>query len=272
LELERLDDYQSWSVRCGGQRFVVDPWLVDDIEIGANGRWLRRRHEAPVVLRPRDVGPRDILVLTSPHGDHAHVPTLRALDRNVRVVGAAPAIRLARALGFRSTIALGPGHRVVLEGRAALTAIRPRFPYGLTSIGVLFEDLDEGVRTYLETHLAPPRHPLLEPAVDAIVAPVERASLAGIQVAMDVDEAIELARHLRARWLVATGTAPGAATGLVPERLLRVAGDADAFEAAAGLRIGQGRGRILAPGETLVVPPRRRRGPAQTQELPRIAV
>lgn len=272
MELERVDDYQSWSIRCGGQRFVVDPWLVDDLEIGAGGRWLRRRHEAPVALRPRDLGPRDIVVLTSPHGDHAHVPTLKALDRGVRIVGAAGAVRLARELGFRSTIALGPGHRIVLEGRVALSAIRPRFPYGLTSIGVLLEDLDDGVRAYLETHLAPARHPLLEPAVDVLVAPVERVRLGGVQLAMDVDESIALARHLRARWLLATGTAPASGTGLFPERLLRADAGLDAFEAVASLQIGDRRGRVLAPGEPVRVPPRKRRSLSQTQELPRVAV
>ncbi|MDZ7827073.1 MAG: hypothetical protein U5R48_14925 [Gammaproteobacteria bacterium] len=42
MELERLDDYQSWRIRCGGQQLLIDPWLVDDIEVGGGGRWLHR--------------------------------------------------------------------------------------------------------------------------------------------------------------------------------------------------------------------------------------
>ena len=259
MELERIDDYQSWRIRCGGQQLLVDPWLVDDIRIGEDGRWLRRRHQAPVALRPRDVDPRTIIVLTSAFSDHAHQPTLAALDKSLRVIGAPAAVKLARRMGFRSTIALGPSRRLVLDGRVAITGIRPRFPYGVGSVGLLIESLDDGVRTYFETHVAPERHPVLEPAVDVIVAPVEKVKLAGVQLAMDVDEAVGLARRLKARWLLATGTAPAAGEGLIPEHLLRVDGDLDTFEAVTSLHMGDGRGRLLKPGEVLRVPPRRRR-------------
>jgi L-ascorbate metabolism protein UlaG (beta-lactamase superfamily) len=259
LELERLDDYQSWRIRCGGQQLLIDPWLVDDIEVGDGGRWLRRRHGLPVALRPGQVGEHDIVVLTSALPAHAHVPTLRALNRSVRVLGAPAAVRLARSLGFRSTIVLTPGQRIVLDGRLALTGIRPRFPYGMGSIGLLIESLEDGVRTYFEPHVAPLRHPLLEPSVDVIVAPVQKVRLAGVQLAMDVDECVRLARHLKARWLLATGTSPAAGEGFIPERLLRVEGDLDTFEAVTRLQLGDGRGRLLAPGEVIRVPPRRRR-------------
>lgn len=262
MELERVDDYQSWRIRVGGQELLVDPWLVDDIRIGEGGRWLRRAHGSPVSLRPRDVGPRTLVVLTSAFSDHAHVPTLKALDKRLRVIGPPAAVRLARSLGFSSTIELGPSRRVVLDGRVAITGIRPRFPYGVGSIGLLIESVADGVRTYFETHVAPERHPALEPAVDVVVAPVERVRLAGVQLAMDVDEAVALARRLRARWLLATGTAPASGEGLIPERLLRVDSDLDTFEAVTRLHLGDGRGRLLAPGEVLSVPPRRRRARA----------
>ncbi|HSG89510.1 MAG TPA: MBL fold metallo-hydrolase [Pseudomonadales bacterium] len=260
MDLERLDDYQSWRICCGGQRLIIDPWLVDDIEIGGGGRWLRRQHQAPVALRPRSIDrSRDIIVLTSAFSDHAHRPTLKSVDKGVRVVGAASAVKLARSLGFRSTITLSPGQRIVLDGRAALTAIRPRFPYGMGSIGLLIESLDDGVRTYFEAHVAPERHPALEPGVDVIIAPVERVRLAGVQLAMDVDQCVDLARRLKARWLLATGTAPASNLGLIPQHLLRVDGDLETFEAVTRLHLGDGRGRLLAPGEVLHVTPRRRR-------------
>lgn len=263
MELERLDDYQSWRIRCGGQQLIVDPWLVDDIEVGlgghARGRLLHRQHLSPVALRPSEIRPTDIIVLTSSLPGHAHRPTLRAIDRSVRIAGAAPAIRIARELGFRSTIALAPGQRIVLDGRAAMTGIRPRFPYGLGSLGVLFESLDDGVRVYLQPHLAPERHPALEPSVDVVIATIERFRLGGVPLSMDVDECVDLARRLKARWVLATGTAPGRAAGWLPEHLLRFDGGADAFESLARLHLGEGRGRNLPPGETLSIPPRRRR-------------
>ncbi|MDZ7827074.1 MAG: MBL fold metallo-hydrolase [Gammaproteobacteria bacterium] len=176
--------------------------------------------------------------------------------RRARVLGApAAAVRLARSLGFHSTIVLTPGQRIVLDERLALTGIRPRFPYGMGSIGMLIESLEDGVRTYFEPHVAPLRHPLLEPAVDVIIAPVQKVRLAGVQLAMDVDECVRLARHLKARWLLATDAAAGHPAGAT---------------AAGGRRPRHLRGGDPAParrrprpparsGEVIRVPPRRRR-------------
>ena len=259
MEIERIDDYQSWRIHGAGHRLLIDPWLVDDLEVGRDGRWLRRQHGEPVRLRPREVLPPDVIVLTSALQDHAHRPTLAALDRSLRVIGSPGAVALARRLGFKSTIALGAGSRIVLDERLALTAIRPRFPYSAISIGILVESLETGVRIYLEPHLAPERHPLLESGVDVLITPVERVRMFGVNLAMTLEECTELARRLRARWVFATGSNPGSAKGLLPERLWRIESSMEAFESVIQLHVGEGRGRQLASGERLSIPPRRRR-------------
>lgn len=259
MEIERIDDYQTWRIHCGGQRLIIDPWLVDELQVGRAGRLYRREHCQPVTLRPRDLIPPDIIVLTSSLGDHAHRPTLQALDRSLRVIGPPMAVALARRMGFRSTIALTPGARVVLDGTLALTGIPSRMPHGLRGIGVLFESLVDGVRIYLEPHLALQRHPELERGVDVLITPVERVRLFGVALSMDLEECVALAKRIRARWVLATGTEAGAATGLIPERLWRVESSAEAFDSVVTLHIGEGRGRLLSPGERLHVPPRRRR-------------
>lgn len=260
FEVERVDDYQCWCMHVGGQRLLVDPWLVDDLESGRDGRWFKRVHQRPVAMRPRDIKPPDLVVLTSALPTHAHRPTLAALDRSLRIVAPPRAVALARRMGFRSTIALGAGSRIVLDGHLALTGIRPRFPFGTFSIGVLFESLADGVRVYLEPHLAPERHPILDTGVDVLITPVERIRMLGLSLSMDLEECVALAKRIRARWVLATGTEGRAATGLIPERLWRVESSADAFEAVVRLHVGEGRGRLMAPGERLRIPPRRRRG------------
>lgn len=259
VEVERLDDYQSWCLRIGGQRLVVDPWLVDDLEVGRDGRWFRRVHSRPVALRPRDLEPPDLVVLTSALGTHAHRRTLAALDRSLRIVGPPAAVSVARRLGFRSTIALGAGSRVVLDGRLALTGIRPGFPFGSISVGVLFESLQDGVRIYLEPHLAPGHNAVLERGVDVLITPVERVRMLGVTLSMGVDQCVGLAKRLRARWVLASGSRAGESRGWLPERLWRLEGGAEAFEAEMSLHIGEGRGRELEPGQRLRVPPRKRR-------------
>lgn len=259
FEIERVDDFQCWCMHVGGQRLLVDPWLVDDLEVGRGGRLFRRVHQRPVSMRPRDVQAPDLVLLTSALPTHAHAPTLAALDRSLRIIAPPRAVGLARRMGFRSTIALGPGSRIDLDGRLALTGIRPRFPFSAFSIGVLFESLADGVRVYLEPHLAPERHPMLDTGVDVLIVPVERIRMLGMSLSMDLEECLALAKRTRARWILATGTEAGAARGVVPERLWRVGPSAEAFDAVVALHIGEGRGRSLAPGERLRIPPRRRR-------------
>jgi L-ascorbate metabolism protein UlaG (beta-lactamase superfamily) len=258
LLISRIDDHQSWRIACGRQRLLVDPWLVDDLEVGPGGLWLRRTHGAPVALRPRDIASDEIVVLTSPRADHAHLRTLTALDRGLRVIGAPAAIRLARRLGFRSTIALAPGMRVVLEDEIALTALRPRLPYGSHSIGILFESLVDGVRAYLEPHRAPEQHPLLTSPVDVLILPVQQVRVRhlGVALAMDMEEGISLARRLDARLVLATGTTTGPLKGLLGRALLEQQGGLKAFEALASLHLGEGRGRVLRPGERVRISPR----------------
>lgn len=259
IEIERIDDYQSWCIHCDHQRLIIDPWLVDDVQVGREGRWLKRTHRQPVALRPRDLQDPDIVVLTSALPTHAHKPTLMALDRNLRVIGPPRAVAMARRMGFRSTIALGSGSRVVLDERFALTGIRPRFPFGLISIGFLFESLDDGIRVYMEPYLPPDRHPALDRGADVLITPVEQVRMAGIALSQDLDQCVALARRVRARWVLATGNDPGASTGLVPERLWRIEPAGEAFESVIRLHVGEDRGRVLAPGERVPIPPRRRR-------------
>lgn len=259
FEIERVDDYQCWCMHVGGQRLLVDPWLVDDLEAGRDGRLFKRVHRRPVVMRPRDVKAPDMVLLTSALSTHAHGPTLKALDRGLRIIGPPQAVALARRMGFRSTIALGAGSRIDLDGNLALTGIRPRFPFSAFSTGVLFESLADGVRVYLEPHLAPERHPVLDAGVDVLITPVERIRMLGLSLSMDLEATVALAKRIRARWVLATGTDARAATGLIPERLWRVESSAEALDAVVALHIGEGRGRLMAPGERLRIPPRRRR-------------
>lgn len=259
IEIERIDDFRSWCIHCDGQRVIVDPWLVDDLDVGRDGRLIKRIHGKPVALRPRDLVSPDMVVLTSSLPGHAHLPTLATLDKGLRVIGPAAAVAAARRLGFRRTMALGAGSRLQLDGKLALHGIRSRFPFGTLGIGVLLESLADGVKVYVEHHLAPERHPLLERGVDVLITPVERVRMLGMNLSMGLEECMTLARRVRARWVLASATEAGRARGWLPERLWKVEPGAEAFESVVQLQVGEGRGRDLAPGERVSIPPRKRR-------------
>lgn len=260
MDIVRLDDFQSWRIDCSGHRLFVDPWLVDDIVIGPRGAWLHRSHASRAQMRPRDLKPSDLVVLTSARPDHAHRATLQTLDRRIRVVGPPAAMRLARRLGFRSTLALGPRSRLVLDGRLALLGVALPFPYrpgGAT--GVLVESLDDGVRALVAQRCMPQLAADHGREVDVLIGAVEPLSLLGVKLSSDLETCMGLARSCRARWVLASRTEPARGLGWLGRLLCRIEPVArDAFAATASLHIGGDRGRWLAPGESVSVVPRAR--------------
>lgn len=254
MKITRLDDFQSWALTGGGHHLLLDPWLVDDLVLGPRGCWVRREHEHPAQLRPRDIGAEDLLVLTSARPDHAHLPTLRALNKRVRVIGPPAAMRLVRELGFVSTIALGRD-RIVLDGRLALSAVPLPFPYRMhNTASVLIEALDQDIRLLVAPRRLPARLPS---EIDVLLTSVQQVRALGMTLSGDLDTCLALAREARVRWILATRTDPCRGLVRAGRRLCRPDDmDAEAFAATVAMHLGAERGRWLLPGQSLQVTPR----------------
>jgi len=96
----------SWLLATASQRILIDPWLVDSLVFG-NMPWLFKGDRAPTPIPPAD-----LILLSQGLEDHAHKPTLRALDKSIPVIGSAPAAAVARSLGFEQVTALEPGQQL----------------------------------------------------------------------------------------------------------------------------------------------------------------
>jgi L-ascorbate metabolism protein UlaG (beta-lactamase superfamily) len=104
MELTWLDS-NSWLIELGGKRILLDPWLVGDLTFG-NLTWLfqgRKTKEHPI---PENI---DLILLSQGLPDHAHPPTLAALDRGIPVVGSGRAAKVVREMGYQQVVSLNPG-------------------------------------------------------------------------------------------------------------------------------------------------------------------
>jgi L-ascorbate metabolism protein UlaG (beta-lactamase superfamily) len=81
------------------------------------GRWVggARRAVEPG-LAPGDLSDVRLVLISHPHGDHLHVPTLRKLPRGATVVVPAGAAKWVSSLGFARVVELIPGSDLELRG------------------------------------------------------------------------------------------------------------------------------------------------------------
>jgi L-ascorbate metabolism protein UlaG (beta-lactamase superfamily) len=104
----------------GGARLLTDPVLRS--RIGP----LRRRGPAPVAGIARDL---DALLVSHLHHDHADLPSLRRLDRDVPALVAPGAGRFLARLGFGAVTELAPGESARV-GAVTVTATEAVHPAG----------------------------------------------------------------------------------------------------------------------------------------------
>jgi L-ascorbate metabolism protein UlaG (beta-lactamase superfamily) len=162
-------DSNSWLLTVGDQRILVDPWLVGDLLFGQQ-RWLfRGEHPSPRPL-PEAI---DLILLSQGIEDHAHPPTLAALDRSIPVVGSPSAARVALGLGYTQVTALAHGETFTLNGRMIVKAI-PGAPVGPTAVenGYVLRDPATGLSLFYEPHGFHRPELKQEGPVDVVITPV----------------------------------------------------------------------------------------------------
>lgn len=104
MQLTWLDS-NSWSIELGGKNILLDPWLVGDLTFG-NLPWLFRGTKTVERAIP---APIDLILLSQGLPDHAHPPTLQALDRSIPVLASPSAAKVVKDLGYQQVTAIAPG-------------------------------------------------------------------------------------------------------------------------------------------------------------------
>lgn len=142
-------DSNSWLIEMGGQRVLLDPWLVGSLVFG-NLPWLfKGDHPTPQTI-PADI---DLILLSQGLPDHAHPPTLDKLDRNIPVVASSTAAKIVNSLGYHNVTTLAHGSCFTLADSLKIQAL-PGSLVGpnLIENGYLLTDLVNNATLYYEPH------------------------------------------------------------------------------------------------------------------------
>jgi len=248
LQLLRVDNAYGWALTGVGCRVVVDPWLVDDeaatVTLGdarpANG----------AALAATELAAPDVVLLTSAAEPHCHLVTLAQLPASVRVLGPEDAVRRARSVGVRSTIEMTPDAPILLDGRLRISAEATRGRAGRGALAYRIAAQDSRCSVYLDTH-RPPRagEDAARAPADALVVAADAMRVLGRLLTPDALEAVELAKALRARWILPSVPPLGLATATLAERLARPHAELRLLRALARLHLPEARVAHLRPGQ-----------------------
>ena len=92
-------------------RILVDPWLTGKL-VFPPGEWLicgKLNSDIPVPERI------DLILLTQGLADHAHIPTLKILNKSIPVIGSLSATKVVQNIGFSNCQYLNPGMKTTLK-------------------------------------------------------------------------------------------------------------------------------------------------------------
>lgn len=142
-------DSNSWLIEMGGTRVLLDPWLVGSLIFG-NMPWLfKGDHPTPQTI-PADI---DLILLSQALPDHAHIPTLETLDRQIPVIASPNAAKVVNGLGYQNVTTLAHGDCFTVAESLKIQAV-PGSIVGPNAIenGYLLTDLSNQATLYYEPH------------------------------------------------------------------------------------------------------------------------
>lgn len=120
--------------------------------------------------------------------DHTHRPTLEKLSRDIPVVAAPSAAKIATALGFRLVFSLAHNEAVTLDNvRFRATAgglVGP--PWSTRENGFVVEDMVSGLSIYYEPHVDFVESSVKSaaPEVDVVISPCTNVTFGGVAASL----------------------------------------------------------------------------------------
>lgn len=196
-------DSNSWLIEIGTKRILLDPWLVGSLVFG-NLPWLFKGEKNSCPPLPENV---DLILLSQGLEDHAHLPTLKQLGKNIPVVGSPNAAKVVQELGYTQVNALEHGETYTLE-EVEIQAV-PGSPIGPTLVenGYLIKELASGDTIYYEPHGY--HSPSLQEAapIDVVITPIVNLKLPLVgSVIKGQKSALEVCQWLEPQVILPTAT------------------------------------------------------------------
>ncbi len=139
----------TWLIEMADQRILLDPWLVGPLVFG-NQDWFFKAEHSQAYEIPVGI---DLILLSQGLPDHAHPPTLNALDKGIPVIGSPKAAQVVKKLGYTHIEVIAPGQAVQISEVLEVKAF-PGTPLGPTVIenAYVLSDRTHPTSLYYEPH------------------------------------------------------------------------------------------------------------------------
>jgi L-ascorbate metabolism protein UlaG (beta-lactamase superfamily) len=197
-------DSNSWLIEMNSVRVLLDPWLVGDLMFGNTPWFFKATHRQPITI-PDNLS---FILLSQGLPDHAHVETLKQLDRAIPVVGSPNAAKVAQSLGFESITALAHDETFVWSNTLEVRAF-PGSLVGpqLVENAYVLTNLKDQTKLYYEPHgNHSPKIKAVAP-VDAVIVPLVSLKLPLVGAFIQGgDRALELIQWLQPQVVLPTTT------------------------------------------------------------------
>eukprot|EP01025_Chloroclados_australasicus_P055746 TRINITY_DN6826_c1_g1_i1.p1 TRINITY_DN6826_c1_g1~~TRINITY_DN6826_c1_g1_i1.p1 ORF type:complete len:329 (+),score=17.23 TRINITY_DN6826_c1_g1_i1:115-1101(+) len=196
----------SWAVSFNQSdvQFICDPWLVDDLTF-TGAEWIFRSKKRVIgKTKPFDLNyvkeNMAFILLSQALDDHAHRPTLKALDKSIRIIAPPDAANLVKELGYTNVTAIDHGQEItVCDGKLTIKATEGALvgpPWSKRQNGYVLQENVEGkagVSFYYEPHCDyAPQSVLAVCPVDIVLSPVTSAYLANYPLVMGYENIFKL--------------------------------------------------------------------------------
>jgi L-ascorbate metabolism protein UlaG (beta-lactamase superfamily) len=218
-------DSNSWLIEMGGQRILLDPWLVGSLTFG-NLPWLFKGDKNTVRPIPENI---DIILLSQGLADHAHPPTLEQLDRSIPIVASPNAAQVVQKMGYTHITTLAHGQEFTVANQLKIRAV-PGSIVGpnLIENGYLLTDLLQKTKLYYEPHGSHSQTLQDLAPVDVVITPIVDLKIPLIgSVIKGTTGTVQVAEWLQPQVILPTAAGGDVKLAGLLTSLLSAEGDAD---------------------------------------------
>jgi L-ascorbate metabolism protein UlaG (beta-lactamase superfamily) len=248
----------GWVWELAGVRVLVDPWLVGELDFDIPAFYSAKKRVTGN-MTVDSLPPLDAVLITQSLDDHCHLKTLRAVAErrpDIRVI-APPSAQSKLEPLFKNLTLIEHGQTVAIagpEGARIMVRATPGDrvgpPWQARENGYVVSSTGPAFSLYYEPHCKF-EDISKDEKVDCVITPTVSQKILGYELVSGEERAVQLARQLKAKYIVPMLNGDLEATGLLA-RVVKTGGTAESFQKIASPEF-----MVLTPkpGEALAVPP-----------------
>ncbi|MBD2666554.1 hypothetical protein B6N60_02909 [Richelia sinica FACHB-800] len=245
-------DNNSWLIEIGGQRILLDPWLIGSLTFN-NLDWLFKGNRLKDQPIPDNI---DLILLSQGLEDHAHPDTLKQLDKNIPVVASVNATKVVEKLGYHQIHTLAHGETFTLNSQVEIKALPgSSLGPGVIENAYLLQELTSNFTLYYEPHgYHSPQLQQLAP-IDVVVTPIINVWLPLLgSIIQGMDSTLKIVKWLQPQYLLPTAAGGDVAFEGLLVKLLKPQGSVEDFQALLDKNNLKTKLFTPKPGEKIYLP------------------